>query len=219
MEDSQKDEIVFLEDQSKVICYTFAREEKEKNNMLFEKYIDFKHDRRVQRNMKNYMMQTPDQKVRLSYDTGRQYASIMFGIYNTKYMKAHGSGDYNEIYDKMILLYVSEMSDLLISAAVGAVCYEDSGINAPQDLKRFLADIDNPENADMLDRDAVKDGVPVAELQKYAETEIDAMWNDAIAIVNYTLENKVRTSAYRGLQERFIRSFMGRNGLAYDAVK
>ena len=187
--------------------------------MLFEKYIDFKHDRRVQRNMKNYMMQTPDQKVRLSYDTGRQYASIMFGIYNTKYMKAHGSGDYNEIYDKMILLYVSEMSDLLISAAVGAVCYEDSGINAPQDLKRFLADIDNPENADMLDRDAVKDGVPVAELQKYAETEIDAMWNDAIAIVNYTLENKVRTSAYRGLQERFIRSFMDRNGLPHNTKK
>ena len=187
--------------------------------MLFEKYIDFKHDRRVQRNMKNYMMQTPDQKVRLSYDTGRQYASIMFGIYNTKYMKAHGSGDYNEIYDKMILLYVSEMSDLLISAAVGAVCYEDSGISAPKDLRRFLVDINDPKNSDVLDREAVKDGVPVAELQKYAETEIDAMWNDAIAIVNYTLENKVRTSAYRGLQERFIRSFMGRNGLPYNTKK
>jgi len=187
--------------------------------MLFDRYIDFKHDRNVQKTMKNYMMKTESQKAQTSYDTGRHYASMLFGIYNAKYMKTHGSGDYNEIYDRMILLYVSELSDLLISAAVGAVCYEDSGICAPQDLRRFLVDINDPKNSEVLDREAVKDGVPVEKLQKFAETEIDAMWQDAIGIVNYTLENKVRVSAYRGLQEKIIRSFMDRNGLPHNTKK
>ena len=187
--------------------------------MLFDRYIDFKYDRNVQKTMKNYMMKTESQKAQTRYDTGRHYASMLFGIYNSKYMKAHSSGDFDEIYDKMILIYVSELSDLLISAAVGAVCYEDSGISAPQDLRRFLVDINDPKNSDVLDREAVKDGVPVEELQKFAETEIDAMWQDAVGIVNYTLENKVRVSEYRGLQERFIRSFMDRNSLSYNAAK